>query len=323
MMVRVEDTDVLRRAPPGLTPSEAGEQIMANQLEDDLKTTFHWSSAQAERFMVPEAASCPGFHNIKIRFDNFRYWRDNNLDPHRTLRSDVTKYAHDKDQYINTVTKFITKTISHTFTGAAVLREISACKPRTVTISPFHPLVDDPDDATTTPDDPDRATWIGRAQPDDDPEIVKIMGTGSNSAIHFTPGRPEVVGPASKPDEVLLHELVHASRQMRGVRFKGSVNKDFDNEEEFIAIVIDNIYLSEKGQTDLRANHNGHKRLPTGFRDHFLDNWQHLDQPPRWLIEAFRNRQLLLYHDLAKIPKWKAKWNPVRQWEQMRAKELS
>jgi hypothetical protein len=182
--------------------------------------------------------------------------------------------------------------------------------------------VDDDDDATTTPEDPIRATWIGTARDDDDQQKLDRLGTGSNCDIHFTPGRPHEVGPGAKPDEVLLHELVHASRDMRGVRFKGSMNGDFDNEEEFIAILIDNIYLSEKGQTDIRANHKGHKRLPAGFRDHFLENRRHLDQPPSWLVEALRNRQFRLYDALGKIPESKAKWNPVRQWEHIRAKTM-
>jgi hypothetical protein len=72
-------------------------------------------------------------------------------------------------------------------------------------------------------------------------------GMGTDVRIWFTPAMwaDKSRGPASAPDEVLLHELIHASRQVSGVSRRDHVGK-YTNEEEFIAIMIDNIYLSEK-----------------------------------------------------------------------------
>jgi Effector protein len=81
-------------------------------------------------------------------------------------------------------------------------------------------------------------------------------GGGSNSVIWYTAGmwnekhRPS--GPGHQPDEVLHHELVHASRQMRGVMNEMPVNKGYDDMEEYLAVVLTNIYLSDKGQDSKR-----------------------------------------------------------------------
>jgi hypothetical protein len=75
-------------------------------------------------------------------------------------------------------------------------------------------------------------------------------------------------------DDVLFHELVHCLRMMRGI-WQGTVPVDsfpgpggqWDNVEEFFAIILTNIYLSMKGRSvDLRGGH----RFP----------WQPLDTDP-------------------------------------------
>jgi hypothetical protein len=72
-------------------------------------------------------------------------------------------------------------------------------------------------------------------------------------------------GPAARPEEVLLHELVHAAR------FLGRDSNDrpltgamsgYDDEEEFFAVLVTNIYVSETGRTNLRKDHHGHVNLP-------------------------------------------------------------
>jgi hypothetical protein len=58
--------------------------------------------------------------------------------------------------------------------------------------------------------------------------------------------------PGSLPDTVLLHEMIHGLRQIQGRDNKwpmtGSV-RDYENEEEFLAIQITNVYTSSKGGT--------------------------------------------------------------------------
>jgi hypothetical protein len=97
-------------------------------------------------------------------------------------------------------------------------------------------------------------------------------GAGSDSEVHFTPQETVpicgsgVVASACRlrgqaehnPDETLLHELVHSLRELLGQFYRyPTVVSDYDNEEEFFAILLVNIYISEKGGKVLRASHRG------------------------------------------------------------------
>src|SRR5207342_856269 len=76
-------------------------------------------------------------------------------------------------------------------------------------------------------------------------------GEGSDAVIEFTQEiwRGEAMRPPSDaPDEVLFHEMVHASRTMRGVSDRKTASRRYGDEEEYIAVVLTNIYMSEKGQ---------------------------------------------------------------------------
>jgi hypothetical protein len=88
-------------------------------------------------------------------------------------------------------------------------------------------------------------------------------GTGSDTEIRFSSatfsaaGAP--TGPGTSPDEILLHEMIHGLRQMQGRSAKESItgNPGMQNYEEFAAITISNVYRSEKGLPQLRADHTG------------------------------------------------------------------
>jgi len=96
-----------------------------------------------------------------------------------------------------------------------------------------------------------------------------LMGTGkgSNSRIYFSPDKSGSPGGAfgSQPDEVLLHEMVHALREMQGkanaIPTEGSRLRNYDNEEEFLAVVVTNVYMSGNNKSQLRADHHGHTPL--------------------------------------------------------------
>jgi hypothetical protein len=65
--------------------------------------------------------------------------------------------------------------------------------------------------------------------------------------------------PGQKPDEILCHEMVHASRYLGG-DFKMTPipsMPDYDNEEDYFAILVTNIYSSEKkrGFESFRKSH--------------------------------------------------------------------
>ena len=111
-----------------------------------------------------------------------------------------------------------------------------------------------PDDSKDDDDD-GRYTTYG-------PDKV-AEGGGSDALVYFTPsewggGESACSGPGTSwpADVVLFHELVHALRDMQGLSNQvPTVNTSYLNEEEFLAIVTANIYISAKGGTKFRANH--------------------------------------------------------------------
>ena len=85
---------------------------------------------------------------------------------------------------------------------------------------------------------------------------VPKKGTRGLSIIMFNPfmwnqktkrGTAGRDGPGSDADEVLFHELVHGLRYLVGVNATHNLlNNDYRDEEEFIAVVVSNIYLAER-----------------------------------------------------------------------------
>lgn len=129
-------------------------------------------------------------------------------------------------------------------------------------------------------------------------------GEGASPDISFSPDMwtgSAMAGPGNAPDEVLYHELVHATRLMNGLLDTKPMNGQYDNQEELLAVMLTNIYQSEKGQTVFRGNHsNGTMQgIPANS---FLQNGAHLDIAPVTIIEMFRKGQQGFYSDLAKLP---------------------
>jgi hypothetical protein len=104
----------------------------------------------------------------------------------------------------------------------------------------------------------------------------------------------------SLPDEVLLHEMVHALRQMQGksnpIPTEDTLRK-YDNEEEFLAIVVSSVYMSAHNKTQLRADHWGFKALDralntsAGFLTDagnfkLMDIYKLVWQPSFWLLRT-------------------------------------
>jgi hypothetical protein len=62
---------------------------------------------------------------------------------------------------------------------------------------------------------------------------------------------------ARRPDEILLHELIHGLRMARGQWQPSQFGSDslrlYGNREEFLAILLTNIYMSEKRRSPLRG----------------------------------------------------------------------
>jgi hypothetical protein len=78
----------------------------------------------------------------------------------------------------------------------------------------------------------------------------------------ITAGQLRVIhkhAPGQKPDEILCHEMVHASRYLGGDFNMAPIPSmpDYENEEDFFAILVTNIYSSEKkrGFESFRKSH--------------------------------------------------------------------
>ena len=268
-------------------------------------------------------ARCP---NIRVKYIGFLQWLTV-FDPRgsRGLARDVESYRDLKKVHEHWTVKEL-DLIAHRATGRAVLGEIAATSPRVVTILPFVEIADYGINATTNGTNASAATATGmpiitsttrRGRPNY--KNGSGSGAGSDSVIDYSatmwteygPARLSGTrGPGFEPDEVLIHELVHAAREMRGVEYLLPVTGGYDTQEEFLGVVVTNIYLSEKGQTVFARNHG------TGVLKHpeaFLDARIH--PSPRVLLERFRLAQPAFWDALVRIGPAAARFNPVRQYD--------
>ena len=129
--------------------------------------------------------------------------------------------------------------------------------------------------------------------------LLKVEAPGPH--IFFTASRVAGSGNQSA-DEVLLHELVHAARCMRGLLMMRPMNGGYGNQEEFLAQVIENIYRSEKGRAPTNYG-GGPMPNPSGFLD------SPINPSPRLAIGSLRSNPVLW----SEIVKCNARFNPVRQ----------
>jgi hypothetical protein len=175
------------------------------------------------------------------------------------------------------VIKFIDTLLWGTWTGTRLLQAIKACAGKKVTISPFteadvkelglHNAY-----AAPTDDADADARGLYSFQNDDpttsrderwDLKDVEGTGKGSDVEIHFT---AELLDPkrypGAGPQEVLLHELVHTLRDMRGTRYAYPTEggaRVYDDQEEFLAVLVTNIYMSECYGVNMKLRY-GHSR---------------------------------------------------------------
>jgi hypothetical protein len=86
-----------------------------------------------------------------------------------------------------------------------------------------------------------------------------------------TPGRCLVVWDGRGTDDHLVHELVHALRRIRG-KFQRIHTSRHDNEEEFFATLVSNIYRSERNNEHRRGNHSDRalSGTPSNSSEEFL-----------------------------------------------------
>jgi nucleoid-associated protein YgaU len=151
-------------------------------------------------------------------------------------------------------------------------------------------------------------------------ERFNIVGTGTgggvNVEVHFSPELFAAgAGPASDPDDILLHEMVHGLREMQGEFDQvPTATQDYlyDNDEEFVAIVTSNIYVSEKKGPNavLRKDHHGNNPLPAAesTSDGFLlNNMENL-----FWIKFLYSQEMAYFLSLA--ANVMAPFNPIREY---------
>ena len=264
------------------------------------------------------------YQNIYVAFKSLPAWMSvSNIislnDRDINFRSLVEIYQLHARQHFESVKPWLDQ-IRTRFSGLALLAEIAASQDYDVLILPYRGKGDNAEAGFGSVDDEIDGTARGAPlQPiwnpfEEDPDPRRGTGAGADSLVRFTPGiftGARLSKPGNAPDEVLFHELVHSSRALRGVQDEGYADQDYDDQEEFIAIVIANIYLSEKGQQVLLGDHDN-KPLQGVERDNWLNNSQHMSSlSPRMLITNFKRSQKDFYTALANLPV-PPRWNPVR-----------
>ncbi|GJE61750.1 M91 family zinc metallopeptidase [Methylobacterium trifolii] len=279
-------------------------------------------SATAEQVLVSRGTAYG--NSVKINTPWFPTWLKKN-DPHRrrSLTASVADFQQRRQEFHDIIADLLSQIALYDI-GNALFHELDAT-PNIVTIWPYG-LYHDDANATAGVTHKDRPAATRPGFPIDPGMRSSILGTGAgaDAMVHISPNqwdRSGPSGPGSRPDEILFHELVHASRQMRGRAYGMPVNAGYDNEEEYISVVLSNIYLSHKRQTVFRANHHGFHPLPQPER--FLDNVQKVNLPPEELIERLRHTTLPFYYAIMRIPDETAWFNPVRDYERARFQALS
>jgi Effector protein len=247
-----------------------------------------------------------GYPGIRVSYDTMPVWMEfSNLitldvKDKRFARQNETHfrlvrqaYQADMERYRAEVKSRLNQ-IKARQTGLALLAEIRATT-RRLRIEPFHGKVVNARLHSRVLGSV-YGTAEGKRINYRNPEDRRVgKGGGADSLIQFTPGMWSgsiMLHAANAPDEVLFHELVHASREMRGVMDFVPVNSRWDDQEEYLAGILTNIYLSEKGQTIFSGGHD----FSSVSSDEANRN------PPVTLLENFKNSQPDFYRAVAHLP---------------------
>ena len=341
--------------------------------------TATFGVSEANDLLAPTADIIDGFSGIRIKFDSMPWWMGDthiifdplldaglpslSMPPFHSLKFPEPAPGHDlsfrhlviayKDDAKRYKAKIIDllKEIKKRLSGQALLDEFKD-KNQFVMIVPYHG--DDINADVVVPSDAMAAHGTAPGKPVIYRDLGRRRtwkdfgdGRGSSCTLHFNPdlfSGAASAEPAFAADEVLYHELVHACRYVNGKMDAIPMDKHYTDAEEFLAIMLTNIYMSEKGQTKLRGGHQGyinildrknifdrkgnnildgkeildgeeHQRV-LGDQDarRFLDNPQHVNLSPLRIIENFRS-QINFYMKLYQLPYFRPKFNPVRQYE--------
>lgn len=236
----------------------------------------------------------------------------------------TTSYAT-PTQYEQAVRRELER-IHRSRTGRAVFHEFMIRTKHLMKIIPYDAT---PVNADATPADPRRATPRGIAERDGRDGHVLLdsrgrriiaLGGGSDSQVRFTPMmlsnfcNQQQPGHKSgcQPDEALFHEMIHATRQMRGFFNPVPLGFFYDTEEEFFAILLANIYASETGRPlDLRSDHRTFDHLSTDVNATFLPRKDMTDYRYR-LVDKLVRQEPRMVQELKRLTN--TAFNPIRRY---------
>jgi len=169
--------------------------------------------------------------------------------------------------------------VGTTYSGNTLFRYCNRYSARRIEIRPFVPTPTDPVNSSELPGSAVDAYLPGAPLRAVDGSVIVGGGTGtgngSDVTVKYHPANQRqfvanmhTVLPGSGPGETLFHELVHAMRDVHGVRRRTSVSaySKMENFEEFCAIAAANVYRSERGFKVMRDSHLGYgaEILPEG-----------------------------------------------------------
>jgi len=147
----------------------------------------------------------------------------------------------DADDYESRVADVFQAISSNKVVGQKIL---NANLFKTVRIMPWTGVAD----ARTVPINVAASMKVGQTTNDPNHPGHTIQGTGkgTDSVIFFNPAvSEEISGPAMKLDQILVHEIVHSIRIGAGLIERRSMEDNWGEFEEFVAVVIANVYCSE------------------------------------------------------------------------------
>lgn len=184
--------------------------------------------------------------------------------------------------------------MSSTRSGMTLMKHINKTG-RWLLIEPFRPDKTDPVNAYAWAKDekdsrPENYTYMHEMELPNKRKIKYVAGVGtgrgSETYVDYHPATWRQreknmggIGVGAGPAEILFHEMTHAYRMQRGLSVDDPVPNypQFDDVEEFYAILAANVYRSERGFTHLRTDHWGFKKqgaylsYPAFFYDEFRD----------------------------------------------------
>lgn len=134
------------------------------------------------------------------------------------------------------------------------------------------------------------------------------VARGTTSRVRFSVGRSVMPPnwPQGTADEVLVHELAHALRQITGTqRYRGGQLlriASFGNVEEFFAAMVASVYSSELGRPPLGNHGQWRLRNPDVLQR----------KPYSTRLRETRTRMPLFCEEMSRIPPQVAAFNPFR-----------